>query len=204
MKKFIDLSSRAASAIFHPLLIPTWTFLILSNTGFYFSILPWSAKKYIFLVVLLSTGVMPALGAGILSLNPINSWKTGKSTDRILPLLTSSIFYYLGYLLLERMPLFPVFNLFILAAILVQIALIIGLLRYNVSIHSAAIGALIGGFIALALRLHESPLLVVSLLFLVAGLVTTSRLLLQKHTFIEVMASFMLGFVILHLVVGFV
>lgn len=204
MKKLLDTLCLIISTLFHPLLIPTWAFIILGNTGFYFSVLPWSVKKSMFLVIILSTCILPALSAGILSLNPKLRSREWKSSDRILPLLLSAIFYYLGYIMLEKMPLFPIFNLFLIAAVLVQIALIVASLKWNISIHMAAIGALVGGFIAISSRLHENPLLVLSMLVLVAGLVATSRLVLQKNSNAEVYSGFMIGFLILNLVVTFI
>lgn len=204
MNKLFKVASRIISAVFHPLLIPTWAFIILGNTGFYFSVLPWSVKKPMFLVVLLSTCLLPALSAAILLLNPKARLREWKSTDRILPLLLCAIFYYLGYIMLEKMPLFPVYNLFLIASILVQIVLIITSLKWNVSLHTTAIGALIGGFIAISSRLHENPLLVLAFLFLVAGMTATSRMILSKHTQGEVYSGFAIGFVILNLVVTFI
>lgn len=157
-----------------------------------------------FFVVLLSTCLLPALSAGILLLNPKAKLREWKSTDRILPLLLSAIFYYLGYMMLEKMPLFPVYNLFLIASILVQITLIITSLKWNVSMHMAAIGALIGGFIAISSRLHENPLQVLALLIFIAGLIATSRLILVKHTQGEVYSGFVIGFLILNLVITFI
>ena len=196
--------SRLTSILFHPLLIPTWGFLLLSNSGFYFALLPWSIKKLLLLVVFLFTCLLPALSLGLLSLSSKFDLKMEKSTDRILPLLMSSVFYYLGYLILERMPLFPIYNLFLIACVLVQIALIIVSLRWKISAHSAAIGGLIGGLIGLSFRLHENPLLIISILILVAGMVGTSRLILLKHTNGEVYAGFTLGFAIMNLVIVFI
>lgn len=204
MNKLLVVASRIVSVVFHPLLIPTWAFIILGNTGFYFSVLPWSVKKPMFFVVLLSTCLLPALSAGILLLNPKAKLREWKSTDRILPLLLSAIFYYLGYMMLEKMPLFPVYNLFLIASILVQITLIITSLKWNVSMHMAAIGALIGGFIAISSRLHENPLQVLALLIFIAGLIATSRLILVKHTQGEVYSGFVIGFLILNLVITFI
>lgn len=204
MKNIEQALSRITSMLFHPLLIPTWGFLLLSNSGFYFALLPWSVKKFLLLVVILFTCLLPALSIGLLSLSHKFDMRMEKSTDRIIPLLISSTFYYLGYLILQRMPLFPLFNLFLVASILVQVALILVSLKWKISAHSAAIGGLIGGFIAISFRLHENPQLILSLLILVAGLVATSRLILLKHTRSEVYAGFTLGFLILNIIVSFI
>jgi len=201
MKNILQPLSRLTSILFHPLLIPTWGFLLLSNSGFYFALLPWSVKKFLLLVVFLFTCLLPALSIGLLSLSSKFDIKMEKSTDRILPLLISSVFYYLGYQILEQMPLFPIYNLFLIASVLVQIALVVVSLRWKISAHSAAIGGLIGGFIGLSFRLQENPLFILTFLILMSGMVGTSRLILLKHTNSEVYAGFTLGFVILNLVV---
>lgn len=203
MKTFAQTFSRIISVVFHPLLIPTWGFLLLSSPGFYFSVLPWSMKRYLLLVVVGSTCLLPAIGLGLLSLNPKRAQEV-RNTDRILPLLFSGIFYYLGYMLLEKVPVFPVFNLFIIAAILVQMALIVTSLKWNLSIHAAAIGALIGGIMAISFRLQENPVLILSFLILSAGMIGSARLILKKHTPAEIYAGFLIGFVILNLVITLV
>lgn len=195
--------SRIISLVFHPLLIPTWGFLLLSSSGFYFSLLPWSMKRYLLMVVIGSTCILPAIGLGLLSLNPKPNREV-RSSDRILPLLFSGIFYYLGYMLLEKVPVFPVFNLFIIAAILVQLALIVTSLRWNLSIHAAAIGGLIGGIMGISFRLQENPVLILSFLILAAGMIGTSHLILRKNTAWEIYSGFLIGFVILNLVITLV
>ena len=204
MKNVLQSVSRITSILFHPLLIPTWGFLLLSNSGFYFALLPWSVKKFLLLVIFVFTCLLPALSMWLLSLSPKFDMKMEKSTDRILPLLLSSVFYYLGYLILERMPLFPVYNLFLIAFVLVQIALILVSLKWKISAHTAAIGGLVGGLIALSFRLQENPVIILSFLILVAGIVGTARLILLKHTRSEVYAGFTLGFVILNLIITFI
>ena len=199
--RILSTTAQVTSIIFHPLLIPTFGFLLLLNSGFYFALLPWSVKKYMLLVVLLSTCVLPALSILILSINPKFDLKMEKGIDRTLPLLLSSIFYYIGYLLLARLPVFPIYNIFLIASILVQIALLIVSLKWKISAHSAAIGGLIGGISTLSFRLHENPVLILSLLILAAGLVATSRLILLKHTNSQVYAGFTLGFLIIGLVI---
>lgn len=199
--KILTGAARITSIIFHPLIIPTFGFLLLFNSGFYFSLLPWSLKKFILLVVFMSTCLLPALSIGLLSLNQKFDIRMDKSTDRILPLILSSLFSYMGYLILQRIPVFPIYNFFLISSILVQIALMIVSLRWKISAHSAAIGGLAGGFIALSFRLNENPVLMLSTLFLISGIVGTARLILLKHTQAQVYAGFILGFLIMDMVI---
>lgn len=204
MNKILSLTARVTSIVFHPLLIPTLGFFLLFNSGFYFAILPWSVKKFILLVVFLSTCVLPALSIGLLALSPKFDVNMEKNTDRVLPLMLSSVFYYLGYLILERLPIFSIYNFFILASILVQIALLVISLKWKISAHSAAIGGLVGVFFGLSFRLQENPILILALLVLVAGMVGTARLILGKHTSSQVYTGFLLGFLVMNLVIVFV
>jgi len=202
--KILSTTAQFTSIVFHPLLIPTIGFLLLFNSGFYFAILPWSVKKFIMLVVFISTCVLPALSIGLLSLNPKFDMNMVKNSDRVLPLMLSSVFYYLGYQILQRLPIFPIYNFFILASILVQIALLVISLKWKISAHSAAIGGLVGGFFGLSFRLQENPILILVILIMIAGLVGTARLILEKHNSSQVYAGFLLGFVVMNLCIYYI
>jgi len=204
MKNLLTPIARLTSIIFHPLLIPTLGFLLLFNSDFYFSILPWNVKRYMLLVVFMSTCVLPAISILILSLNPKFDLNMEKNTDRVLSLIITSLSYYLGYLLLKRLPVFPVYNVLLIGAILVQTALLPISMRWKISMHSAAIGGLVGGILGLSFRLQENPVQLLSVLILTAGLVATSRLILQKHTESQIYAGFLTGFLILMLVITFI
>jgi len=197
--KNIQLSvARILSIVFHPLLIPTIGFSLLFVSGFYFTILPFSIKRFILLVVFGSTCVLPALSILLLSLNQKFDIKMDKNTDRIMPLMLSSIFYFTGYLILKKLPIFQIFSLFLIASVLVQIALLIITLRWKISAHLAAIGGLFGGFLGLSLRLQENPVSILIFLVLISGALGTSRLILGKHSRAQIYAGFLLGFLIMN------
>jgi len=204
MTKILHSVARIISVIFHPLLIPTLGFLLLFNSGFYFSILPWSIKSLVLLIIFISTCVLPGLSILLLSLKPDFDLNMEKSTDRVLPLMFSSIFYYMGYLILKQMPIFPIYNFFLLASILVQIALLAVSLRWKISAHSAAIGGLVGGFFGLSFRLQENPVIILIALILITGLVGSARLILGKHSSSQVYSGFLLGFLIMSLIFEFI
>lgn len=202
--KVLQASARFISAIFHPLLIPTIGFLFLFNSGFYFSILPWALKKYMLLVVFITTCFLPALSIFILSINSKFDINMEKNTDRTLALIISAISYYIGYLFLKRLPSFPIYNILLIGSVLVHVILLPISMRWKISIHSAAIGGLIGGVLALAFRLQENPAIILSTLILIAGLVGTARLVLSKHTNAQIYAGFSIGFLTLFLIVTFI
>jgi hypothetical protein len=200
MKNFQQSFAQIFSFVFHPLLIPTIGFLLLFFSDFYFTILPFSIKRFILLVVFGSTCVLPALSIYLLSLNQKFDIKMEKNTDRIMPLMLSSIFYFTGYLILKKLPVFQIFSLFLIASVLVQIALLIITLRWKISAHLAAIGGLLGGFLGLSFRLQENPFYILIFLILISGALGTARLILEKHTRPQIYAGFLLGFFIMNAV----
>ncbi|MBT3385625.1 MAG: PAP2 family protein [Prolixibacteraceae bacterium] len=193
--------AKIISIIFHPVLVPTLGLILLFNSGFYFSILSWEAKRFILLVVFFSTGILPLLTVAILALNPKFDISLDNSRDRIIPLLFSSVYYYLGYLLMNKMNAFPVFKIFLIASVIVIIALLMISFKWKISNHMAALGGLTGTLFALSFKTGINPLLAVVLAIFISGLVGTARLLLNKHKLWQLIAGYFLGFLILYLVI---
>ena len=152
------------------------------------------------MIVILTTCLLPALSISILSFNPRFDLAMKKSTDRILPLLISSIYYYAGFYMLSKFPIFPVYRLFLIASILVQVFLLIISFKWKISNHAAALGGLLGAFIALSFRLQVDATWIIVFIILASGMVGTARLILGEHNNIQIYTGFMLGFVSLFLV----
>ena len=195
--------ARIISIVFHPVVIPTLGMLLLLNSGFYFSMLSWEAKRFILLVVFFTTSILPMLTVSILALNQRFDINMNKSTDRIIPALSASVFYYIGFVLLGRVSIFPVLKLFMLASVLVIIVILIVSFKWKISVHMAAMGSLAGTFFALSFRKGINPMYALLIIILVSGLVGTARLALKKHDIWQIVAGFGLGFLILYGVVYF-
>lgn len=204
MKNTISFLAKGISFVFHPLLIPSIGFLFLFYSGFYFSMLTWDVKRFILLIVFFTTCLLPLLTLALLSFNKRFNLAMGKSTDRVMPLMFSAIYYYIGYYLLGRLPIFPIYRVFLISTILVIILLMIVSLRWKISNHMAAIGGLTGALVALSLRLQINTSIVISLFFLIAGLVGSSRLLLKKHNSLQVYTGYALGFIVMFSILMFV
>lgn len=196
--------AKFISIVFHPVLIPTLGIFLFFNSGFYYSAISWEAKRFILLVVLFTTGVLPMLTVAILALNPKFDITMENSRDRIIPLLFSSVFYYLGYLLLNKVGAYSIFKLFMVASVIVIVILLLVSFKWKISNHMSAIGGLTGALFALSFRTGMNPLYTILLVVFVSGLVGTSRLILQKHNILQIFSGYFLGFVVLYLVVYFI
>ncbi len=199
----LEKAAKITSVIFHPVLIPTLGFILLFNSGFYFSFLPWEAKRFVLLVLFFTTGILPMLSVAILALNRKYDVAMKNSSDRVLPLLLSSVFYYLGYLLLSKIKAYPVFNIFMLAAVLVIVVLMVVSLKWKISTHMAAIGSITAAFFSLSFRTGINPVWAILLMVLLSGIVGTARIIAAKHSIWEIFTGYITGFLIIYLVIYF-
>jgi hypothetical protein len=195
--------AKIISVLFHPVLIPTPGFLLLLNSGFYFSMISWEAKRFVLLVFIFTTGVLPLLTAAIMALNPKFDLSMDGLRDRIVMFLFTSVFYYLGYLIMNRMKAFPVFKVFLVASVLVIVILLIVSFKWKISSHMAALGSISGTLFALSFRSGINPVWALVTVIFVSGAVGTSRLLLGKHDIWQVVAGYSAGFAVLYPAVYF-
>lgn len=195
--------AKFVSIIFHPVLLPTLGFLLLFISGFYDSMLTTDAKRFILLVIFFSTATLPMLAIAIISLNSKFDVLMPNSRERIIPLLFTSVFYYIGFILLGRIHFIPMFKLYMIASVLLIVALLLISFKWNISIHMAATGALTATFFALSFRGGVNPVNAILIMVLVSGLVGTARLVLNKNSLLQVAAGYVLGFIILYPVIYF-
>lgn len=200
----IRQAAKIISTFFHPVLIPTLGFILLFNSGFYFSYLSWEAKRFVLLVVFFTTCILPLLSVAVLALNPKFNVAMNKANDRLVPYIFASVFYYIGYLLLAKISAYPVFKVFMLASVLVIVGLLLVSLKWKISAQMAAIGGLTGTLLALSFRTGINPAWAVVIVILVSGLTGTINLLQEKHTIGQVLAGYGLGFSVMYAVLYFI
>jgi hypothetical protein len=195
--------AKIVSAIFHPVFLPTFGFILIFSSGFYADVLTIEAKQFILLVVFFSTATLPLLAVAILALNSKFDFLMPNNRDRILPLLFTSLFYYVGFILLSRIHFIPVFKLFMVASVILIVVLLLISFQWNISIHAAAAGAVTATVFAMSFRGGANPVFAVITVVLVSGLVATARLSLNKNNLLQVAAGYLLGFIILYPVIYF-
>ena len=204
MSQLLKITARIISFIFHPLLIPTLGFLVLMNINFYFSYLPSQMKRALFLVILTTTFILPGITFLLMNISPKFDLKMEKIKDRIVPLMATVLFYYIGYFLLLQFRVYPVYRVFLISVILTLITLLMITMRWKISLHMAGIAGLTGAIVALSFRLGNNTSILVSMLICVAGLLGTSRLLLGKHDLNQILAGYTVGFVMNFMIIFFI
>jgi hypothetical protein len=196
-------TARIISFIFHPVILPSLGFFLLLNTGLYDFMLSDQAKRYLLLVIFFATATLPLLSVVMLALNPKFDLSMGESRETVLPLLLTSVFYYIGFILLSRIHFLPVFKLFMIGSVLLIVALLLISMKWRISIHMAAAGAVTATFFAVSFRGGVNPTGALVIMVLVSGLIGTARILLEKNNLLQLTTGYLLGFIILYPVIYF-
>ena len=196
--------AKIISILFNPLLIPTYGILILFTTDSYFSMLPFEAKKVVFIIVFISTCLLPlAFIPLFLYQNLIHNFEMKSTRERIIPFAVIAFLYLLGYFLLLQMKVpDTIANIILGGAFTIFITLLITL-RWKISAHMAGIGALFGLLLTLSFTLKSDLTLFIALALLASGLVGTSRMVLKYHAPAQIYSGFALGMGVLILTFGF-
>lgn len=192
------LLAKIISIIFNPLLMPTYGLLILLNSETYFSMLPFHAKKVIFIIVFITTCLLPlAFLPLFMYQNLLKDFEMPTIKERIIPFSTMTILYFMGYLILNQMDVpSTIANVLLAGAITILIMLLITL-RWKISAHMAGIGALTGAIIIFSYYLKTNLIIFLLGSIFIAGLLGTSRLILNHHTPTQIYSGYGLGLTVL-------
>ncbi|MGM0531517.1 MAG: PAP2 family protein [Bacteroidota bacterium] len=192
------LIAKIISIVFNPLLMPTYGLLILLNSETYFAMLPFHAKKVIFIIVFITTCLLPLAFLPLFMFqNLLKSFEMYTIKERIIPLATIGILYFIGYLIMYQMDVPSTLANILLAGAITIFLLFLITLRWKISAHMAGIGALTGTILAFSYTLETNLINFLLASIFIAGLVGTSRLILKHHTPPQIYTGFGLGLTVL-------
>ncbi|MBE9510091.1 MAG: PAP2 family protein [Bacteroidetes bacterium] len=191
------LAAKIISIIFHPMFMPVYGILILFNSGIFLSYLPGPVKRIVIIIIVVNTIILPlSLVPFYLSQKVIKSIHVITSRERIIPLTMNSIFFYLGFYLLNRLQVPDLIKTYFLASFSVVVVSLFVSLKWKISIHMIGIGGLTGAIISLSLYLGVDMKAVWMGLILCSGLIGFARLELNRHTPAQVYSGFLTGLLV--------
>lgn len=193
----IRIAARILSYIFHPVFIPVYIswFLIFINPLF-----PAinAADKWILLLrfVVMYTvfpliTVLLAKGLGFIQSVYLKTQK-----DRIIPYVVCGIYYFWMWYVLKNQPEFP--RYFVMLSLAIFIASSLGLVINSfmkVSMHTISLGVMITFVLLLAFLTDVNYGFYIGIAFLLAGAVSSARLINSDHHPVEVYAGLVIGIV---------
>lgn len=185
--------SKFISYFFHPINFPILGSILyfLLNPEYIFK----QQEHLILIVLLLGTYIFPLFLLALLKRSKmIHSYHMETIEERKFPtLLFISICIFLGYWLLKS----SIVNILSLFYFGYGLGLIISYLflylNFKISLHTAAIGGLIGFLICFSYYYKINLIVILSILFIISGLIATSRLRLQVHNPREVYLGYIFG-----------
>ena len=198
MNKISVASAKIISVIFHPLLLPIYGLIILFTTEIYLSLLPYSVKKNLFLIIIVGLTTFPLSFIPLLVLRKvIPSLEMSSRKDRIYPMLIVLVFYTLTWVFVSRFQLSFIINRYLVSCVIMAAVLFVANFFWKISLHATGMGALFGLVIYFALFYKVDVTLYLTIVVIVSGLVSMARLYLGAHSSLQVYVGFILGFAIL-------
>jgi len=176
--------------------MPTYGFLFIFFTQNYIStFIPLNAKLLIIGITFIFTFILPAINTLILlKLGRINSFEMETSRERVLPYLSTFMYYLALFYLFYSAQFSPIFIILILGAALSVLMTLIINFKWKVSAHAVGIGGIIGAAMGISLRLMIDLQLIILLALMIGGLIGFARLRLNAHTPAQVYAGYLTGF----------
>lgn len=185
--------SRLLSYVLHPILVP------ILGTLFYFIYLPRHTNKDLEITViasvLIGTYILPLVFLSVLKKTKvIENYNLEEVEDRKYPLLFCIAICYLLSTLIKKGESTMHLSLFFYGITLALFICYLSIFKkVKISLHLIGIGGLIGFISIFSFHYQINQLFTIMLLFIVSGIIASSRLILKAHTKREVMAGFFIG-----------
>jgi membrane-associated phospholipid phosphatase len=189
------MGARIVSLVFTPFYLPLVGLLTMFLFS-YLSLYPWLFKLRILAMVLLFTIMLPTFL--IRMYRRYNGWtliELGQKERRMVPYIISILCYFACIYLMELVHVPHFMVSIVIAALTVQMVCALVNMVWKISTHMAAIGGFAGALFVFADAFGFNPVWWFCLLFIVAGLLGSSRMILRQHTLSQVVAGFLVGMV---------
>lgn len=185
--------SKFISYFFHPINFPTIGSIL------YFLLVPeyiFKPQEHLILtLILVGTYAFPLLLLILMKYyKMINSYHMVTIEERKFPtILFISISFFLGHWLYKS-TVVDILSLFYFGyGLVLTISYVLFFFKFKLSLHTAAIGGLIGFLIYFSFYYKMNLIILLSIFFTISGLIAYSRLRLQAHSSREIFIGYLLG-----------
>lgn len=188
--------SRVISYIFHPLFVPLYvSCFALYVHPLLFAGYDGGRKVRMLATVLVNLTFFPALTVFLCwRLGFIKNMYLNTMKERIIPLAAAMIFYFWCWFVLRNFVEIPlVYRQFLLGSFITIIAAWLANISFKVSLHALAMGGMLFFVGMLSFGVEGGSAWYLAVALLVAGVVCSSRLVLDMHKPFEVYAGLVLG-----------
>ncbi len=189
--------ARIISSIFQPLLMPIYSVLLLfvyTHFRLLFTNQFWTIMAPVILFSFIIPGI---LIYAVYKLKLISDLSLKVRKERFIPYTIVLVSYLIMIFYYYRIGMPQWFLMLVASSVAVILIAIFITIWWKISAHMFGVGGLVGGVLSVSFFVERSnPYYLFMALFILAGFVGVSRLILRRHTLGQVIAGFLLGFVI--------
>lgn len=196
----LRFAAHIVSVIFHPLFISLYAayYLLFIHPAFFIG-LNTEARYWILIRILINMVVFPGIAVLLLKgVGFISSVTLENRKDRIIPYITSGIFFFWTFLVFKNQNIIsPIMVSFIFSVFLSSSVAMIMNIYSKVSMHAVALGGFIGLLLIIMQYLHSSqaiplPMMIV---ILITGVVCSARMIVSDHTPRQIYSGLLAGII---------
>ena len=193
-KTFI-LTARVVSMVFTPFYLPIVGLIALFTLS-YLSQMPWRFKLQVLTLVYLFTILLPTMLIHLY--RRYQGWsliQLGNKERRMVPYVISILCYFTCVYCMDYFHVPHFMSNIVTAALFIQIVCALINVWWKISTHTAAIGGVAGALFVFGELFAFNPVWWLCLVFILAGILGTSRMILRQHSLAQVVAGFFVGIV---------
>ena len=194
-EKTIILTARVVSLVFTPFYLPIVGLIALFTLS-YLRQMPWPYKLQVLIMVYLFTILLPTVLIHLY--RRYQGWtliQLGNKERRMVPYVISILCYFACAYWMDYLHIPHFMSNIVTAALFIQIVCALINVWWKISAHMAAIGGVAGALFVFAEVFGFNPVWWHCLVFVVAGILGTSRMILRQHTLLQVVVGFLVGIV---------
>ena len=191
--KNIIIAARLMSSAFTPFYLPMVGLMALFTLS-YLSLLPMAYKMVVLSIVAFFTILLPSLLIHLY--RRFQGWtliELGHKERRMVPYVISIMCYITCIYVMKDMHIPHFMGSILKVALCIQIVCALMNAWWKISTHTAAIGGVAGALFAFAEIFGFNPVWWLCVVFILAGMVGTSRMILRQHTLSQVTGGFCVG-----------
>lgn len=192
-EKELVFAAKVLSVIFTPFYLPVVALVGLLAFS-YLSLLPWMYKLFLLLMFWVFTVFLPTTLINLYRRR--RGWtfrQLGNRERRAIPYVISILSYLMCCYIMTATHVPRFMGSILIAALVIQMACAVVNIFIKISTHTAAIGGVAGAITAFSLIFSFNPVWWLCVIFMLSGMVGTSRMVLRQHSLQEVVTGFLLG-----------
>jgi membrane-associated phospholipid phosphatase len=194
-EKTIIQTARIISIVFTPFYLPVVGLAALFVFS-YMNQMPWGYKFQVITLVYFLTVILPTMLIGFY--RRYQGWtliQLGQKERRMVPYVISILSYFFCIYLMDFLHIPHFMSNIVGAALFIQIVCALINVWWKISTHTAAIGGVAGALFVFGEYFGFNPVWWLCLVFILAGILGTSRMILRQHSLPQVVVGFFVGLV---------